>query len=816
MENGHGKLTPGESESAPFSPASEESGETVGFAAGVMDIPQETLDAFDGDDLRARVFYEKYALRDEQGRVVERTPQEMWRRVAREIASTENNKALRKEWEERFMWLLSDFRFVPGGRILFGAGQKRRATLLNCYFIPIKEDSIEAIFDWCKEAARTYSFGGGVGTDISVLRPKGAPVNNSAIYSTGAVSFMDLMSTTTGTIGQAGRRGALMITLSVDHPDVPDFIAVKNDPERTKIRYANISLRITDEFMRAVESDDEFELRFRNEVVDFKRKVRAREIWNRIVRAAWASAEPGIIFWDTVKKYSPTEYGGMEVHGFNPCSEQALEDYGNCCLGNINLSRFVKNPFEDDASIDWENLERALRYAVRFLDNVLDYNKDKHPLPSQVRASMRSRRIGVGFTGFGDMLAMMRLKYDTSEAIEFTDKMFEYIKNTVYQASSDLAAEKGSFEAYDEDRHLSGMFLQEVDEKVRSAIRKQGLRNACLLTVPPVGSGSILAATSSGIEPIFALSYFRRSKSLSQEEFKVYHPLVKWYMEKYSLKDESELPDYFVTAHEIEPEMRVYMQAAIQKHIDSCISSTVNLPADITPDEVGRIYFLAWKLGCKGITVYREGSREGILVTEEEAKREAAQMKAEVEAAVAGEAVERPAESAEAAAPSAPPRTEGGVKPLKRPKVLEGFTEVIKTGYGNLYVTVNTFQGKPFEVFVQIGKSGYTTQADAEAIGRLASLALRSGIDVEEVVEQLEGIGGSSPVYVEGKLIMSIPDAIATVLKKHFLARRGGGESKAAGKLDIHLERCVECGSRSLVFEAGCMTCRNCGYTKCE
>lgn len=796
--------------------------EVVEYKEGVMDIPAETVDAFGGDELRARVFYEKYALRNEAGRIVENTPDEMWRRVAREIASPEKTQKLRKEWEEKFYWLLSNFRFIPGGRILFGAGQKRRATLLNCYFMPVKEDSIESIFEWCKEAARTYSFGGGVGTDISILRPKGSPVNNSAIYSTGAVSFMELMSTTTGTIGQAGRRGALMITIGVDHPDVLDFIDIKNDPARTKVKFANISVRVTDEFMKAVEEDREFELRFENEKARIRKKIRARDLWEKLVKSAWASAEPGIIFWDAVKKGSPTEYNGMEIHGFNPCSEQALEDYGNCCLGNVNLSLFVKDEFTDRASIDWENLERALRFSVRFLDNVLDYNADKHPLKAQTEASQRSRRIGVGFTGFGDMLLKLNLKYDTSEAVQFTNKMFEYIKNIVYEASSDFASEKGGFPAFDLDIHLSRPFIKMLDGRVIEKIKKQGLRNACILTVPPVGSGSILAGTTSGIEPIFALSYYRRSKSLSQEEFKVYHPLVGEYMRRFGLHDETDLPPIFVTSHEIKPEMRVHMQAAIQKHIDSCISSTVNLPTDITLDEVERIYFLSWKLGCKSITVYREGSREGILVTEETWKKGGDKKEVVTE----DEGTQKPIPPISSLRPSSsgsgrtvdsePDRTTvPEVKPLKRPPYLEGFTEVIKTGYGNLYVTVNTYEGRPFEVFVQIGKSGYTTMADAEAIGRLASLALRSGISVKDVVEQLEGIGGASPVFSEGKLVMSIPDAIAAVLRKHFFV--GGEKVKTKAKeIDINMERCPDCGSRSLAFEQGCVVCKSCGFSKCD
>ncbi len=794
----------------------EEVVEVVKQTEGLMDIPEKTIDAFGGDELRARVFYEKYALRDKSGRIVEHKPEDMWHRVAREMASPEKNKELKAQWEDNFYWLLSNFKFIPGGRILFGAGQQRRATLLNCYYMPIKEDSLEGIFEWCKEAARTYSFGGGVGTDISILRPKGAPVNNSAIYSTGAVSFMDLLSTTTGTIGQAGRRGALMITLDVKHPDIQEFIEIKNDAQRSKVQFANISIKISDEFMQAVEDDTDFELKFENEKVKISKTIRARDIWEKLVKSAWASAEPGLIFWDSVKKHSPTEYNGMEVHGVNPCSEQALEDYGNCCLGNINLSPFVKNAFTENASIDWENLEKAFQYSVRFLDNVLDYNMKKHPLSFQTKASTSSRRIGVGFTGFGDMLAKLNIKYDTAEGVEFADKMFEHIKNTVYEASTDLASEKGSFPVFDLDTHLSRPFLDTIDKRIVEKIKKQGLRNACILTVPPVGSGSLLAGTTSGVEPAFALSYYRRSKSLSKEEFKVYHPLVTEYREKFGLENDSELPDTFVTSHEIKPEMRVRMQAAIQKHIDSCISSTVNLPADITLEEVEKIYFLAWKLGCKGITVYREGSREGILVTEEEAK---SQQQDKDEKKLPTQTQNEGMDKTHHPNPISSLRSSSTekIKPIKRPQCLQGFTEVIKTGYGNLYVTVNTFETRPVEVFVQIGKSGYSTMADAEATGRLVSLALRSGIAVEDVVEQLEGIGGSSPVFSDGKLVMSIPDALATVLKRHFVSVGDASVRESAKRpMDLNLERCPDCGDRALAFEQGCMTCRSCGYSKCD
>jgi ribonucleoside-diphosphate reductase alpha chain len=672
------------------------------------------------------------------------------------------------------------------------------AVAHNCYVIPIKEDSIEGIFEWCKEAARTYSLGGGVGTDISILRPKGSPVNNSAIYSSGSVSFMELFSTTTGTIGQSGRRGALMITISVEHPDVLDFIEIKNDPERRKVQYANISVRVTDEFMRAVERDEEFLLRYESERIErFERRVRAREIWEKLVKNAWASAEPGVIFWDTVKRESTTEYNGMEVITTNPCSEIPLEAYGACCLGNLNLSKFVLDSFTPNARIDWPTLEKALRYAVRFLDDVLDYNADKHPLPAQREASLRSRRIGVGFTGFGDMLIKLGLKYDSDEAIAFTDKLFERIKHIVYDESTELAVEKGTFPAFDRDQHLRSAFIKRLDRSLIEKIKSNGLRNAALLTVPPVGSGSVLAGCSSGIEPIFSLSYVRKSKSLSKSEFEVSHPLVREYMEKMGLSHINELPKTFVTAHEIEPIMRVRMQATIQKHIDHAISSTVNLAKDVSPETIGDIYFEAWKAGCKGITVYREGSREGILLTKEAKEGE------------------KPARAT--------------LVPRPRPKVVKGKTYRMKTELGTVFITVNEDDEGIFEVFVQgLGKSGTSTAAFTEAIGRLISLALRSGVKPSAIIDQLSLIRGSRPVVQEdGTVVFSVPDAIAKAIAEYL---RGGeqltllqevkprplqpsGSNGHDAKRDVEL--CPSCGG-ILMFTNGCYICNDCGFSECD
>ncbi len=739
-----------------------------------VELPSETLNFFGGDELRSRVFYEKYALKDLSQEVVEKTPVQMWARVARELASVETTAEKREEWTKKFYWLLENFRFVPGGRIMFGAGQPRRSTLLNCYYLPIKNDSLESIFEFCKEAGRTYSYGGGVGTDISILRPKGAPVNNSAVVSTGSVSFMELFSITTGTIGQAGRRGALMITIHIDHPDVVDFIDVKRD--LSKVNHANVSVCITDKFMQAVDKNENFALAFKNEKADVNRVVNARELWDKLVRSAWASAEPGIIFWDNVKNESPTEYNGMEVHGFNPCSEQCLEDYGCCCLGNINLTAFVVDEFSDRARLDWRNLEKALRYGTRFLDNVLDYNSDKHPLEEQRKASMWSRRIGVGFTGFADMLIKLNLKYDSQQAVKFVDRLFEKIKNICYDESCNLAAEKGPAPAFIAEKHLARPFIQRLDSSVKQKIAAQGLRNSCVLTVPPVGSGAILAGTTSGIEPIFATSYVRKSKSLSGGEFRVFHPLVQQYMKRFSVKKESELPEIFVTAHSIKAEFRVQMQGTIQHHIDSSISSTVNIPKEATVQDVKEIYFQAWRAGCKGITVYREGAREGILLTNEEA---AAQK--------SGTPVPKPK--------------------FERPTVLTGHTIKMKLPQGSLYVTANKNGDEVIrETFVTLGKSGGDEKADAEAIGRLISLYLQHGGNIQEVIHTLKGIQGRDVAWDNGQQLLSVPDAVAKAL-----ANLSGMtvESKP------ELKHCPDCGESSLIYENGCFRCASCGYSKC-
>jgi ribonucleoside-diphosphate reductase alpha chain len=831
---------------------------------------QEALRWFGGDHLRATTYLEKYALHAEDGTVLEPTPPLMWDRVAREIASVEPDDSLREHWRREFRWLLDGFRFLPGGRIMHGAGNPSKITLLNCYFCAIRGDSIEAIYDAAYRAARTYSRGGGVGIDITPLRPRGAPVHNAARTSTGAVSFMELFSLTTGLIGQEGRRGALMITIADHHPDVLDFCRIKRD--LTSVRYANISVRLSDPFMRAVERDEPWTLWFEGpEVGRIERTIRARDLWKELVEGARDWAEPGCLFWDRVVGWGTSNYGGMTPQGTNPCSEIPLEDGGACDLGSLNLSRFVLDPFTPQARIDFDSLRRAVRAGVRFLDNVLTYNEGKHPLPEQEEAARRGRRIGLGITGLGDALIMLGLRYDSDEAIRTAGELQELIKLEAYRASVELAREKGPFPAFDPEKHLSQAFFSTFPDHLLQEIRRHGLRNVSLLTIPPVGSGSALAGCTNGLEPIFALYYVRRSESLSREYYTVLHPLVAEYARMHGLdlkglQDtsdphgylKSKLPAHFVTAHEIDPIKRVDMQAALQRHIDQSISSTVNLPREATAETVERVYFHAWKAGLKGISVYREGSREGVLLTPEEARRRhqlvalADRVDSLARAAIpdlptdgaAGpeqriEATVRAlADALEAVRKQAPEQLElisNDASLLRdRPRVLSGPTYRVPTQFGTLFVTITERDGEPYEVFVRLGKGGSDTEAFAEAVGRLSSVILRmkgpgSGSRrlLELVYHQLEGIGGRTSYGFGPNRIRSVPDAIAAGLRAYLqdrgLLHNGNGHAEETAP-QAHppttstrsrgADICPRCHEMTLVVDEGCARCV-CGYKEC-
>ncbi len=757
---------------------------------GHDEILQKAADAetyYGDNDLAIDVLRSKYLAPGETG------PLQMWDRIARAMASVEQDS---ETWYGRFFSLLIDFKFIPGGRVMHGAGRdeaQRKPTLSNCYVIPILEDSLEGIYACLRESAMVYRTGGGVGTDLSILRPKGAPVNATVDASPGCTAFMNLLSESTNAVSQAGRRGALMLTLRVDHPDIEDFITIKNDANRTKVQYANISVLITHEFMAAVMDDTDFDLCFGGKV---HRTVRARELWNKIITNAHSSAEPGIIFWDTMKEYHNVEYANP-LTSTNPCGEQPLASYTACNLGNLNLLKFV----HDDGTFDYEDLAESTRVATRFLDDVIDYNMPNHAFDKIEQSVSSDRRVGLGITGLADALVKMELKYDSDEALDVVEKIMQTICYYSYETSIDLAQEKGAFPLFDWEGVSKSKFIQGLPKQMQDRIREHGLRNSTLITVPPVGTGSIVAQTSSGVEPIFCTSYTRRVKQSDGEsfrEYKVYHPLVR---DLYG-GDES-LPDHVVTSHDIDPYFRVKMQGVIQRYTDSSISSTINLAEDTSVETVADIYVTAYKEGLKGITVYREGSREGILQSD---KKEA---------------------------PAAEPVARGGrpgLHPRQRPAVTQGVTERVRTGEGNIFVTINEDEEGLCEIFSTIGKAGGNAAAQSEAISRLMSLALRAGIDPQEIISQLKGISGPSPVWEGGELILSTPDAIGRALERYVKRRESGtgltqipehtheeGEktpppvSNGGAKTMV---TCPECGS-SVAHEGSCLTCKHCGWSKC-
>ncbi|MEE3233528.1 MAG: adenosylcobalamin-dependent ribonucleoside-diphosphate reductase [Candidatus Latescibacterota bacterium] len=728
-------------------------------------------------------------------------PLQIWDRMARAMSSVEEDK---EYWYDRFFSLLMDFKFIPGGRVMHGAGRdeaRRKPTLSNCYVIPIEEDSLEGIYRCLSESAMVFRTGGGVGTDLSILRPQGAQVNATVDASPGCTAFMNLLSESTNAVSQAGRRGALMLTLRVDHPDIESFITIKNDEHRTKVQYANISVLITHEFMEAVVGDTDFDLKFEGKIY---RTVKARELWNKIITNAHASAEPGIIFWDTMREYHNVEYANP-LTSTNPCGEQPLASYTACNLGNLNLMKFVLN----DGSFDHESLAEATRIATRFLDNVIEYNMQNHALPKIRDAVDSDRRVGLGITGMADALVLMKKQYDSQDALDAVEEIMQTICYNSYETSIDLAEEKGSFTLFDWEGLSKSKFIQGLPSQIQNRIKKKGLRNCTLITMPPVGTGSIVAQTSSGIEPIFCTSYKRRVKQHDGEsfrEYKVYHPMIKD-----AFGGDEDLPDYVRTAHQIDPYFRVKMQGVIQRYTDSSISSTINLAEDIDVDTVADIYLTAYKEGLKGVTVYREGSREGILQTEDENKEESV----------------RAEEGTHVTAPS----EDGFHHRRKRPSVTQGITERINTGEGRIYVTINEDEFGICEVFSTIGKAGGNAAAQSEAVSRLISLALRSGVDPQEVISELKGISGPTPVWENGELILSTPDAIGKAIERHVQRRVGMPDGVDIPKIqenivdyppesnepDISIKNavtCPDCGG-NVAHENSCLMCKHCGWSKC-
>lgn len=716
-----------------------------------------------------------------------------------------NNETF-EEWIERVSGgdkevaeLLLEKKFLFGGRILSNRGvteNEERTTYSNCYVITPPEDSIESIYDTCKKLARTYSYGGGCGIDISGLAPAGAKVHNQAKTTSGAVSFMDTFSQVTEQIGQNGRRGALMISMRCDHPDIEKFITIKSD--LGKVNYANISVMVTDDFMEAVQNDDDWRLWFeRPETGELIEKVvKASDLFNLLCEQNWNYAEPGILFWDLISKYSLLGNNPeFEYAGTNPCAEEPLPAGGSCLLGSLNLAAFV----DDEGRFQWEDFKHAVRIAVRALNEVLDEGVEKHPLQEQ-RDSVRDwRQIGLGVMGIADMLIKLGMRYGSNESVFFCDGLGYTLAQTAIDESSKLAKEHGSYPKYNDLVVESEFFTEHKTETLQAQVETYGLRNSQLLTIAPTGTISTMIGVSGGIEPIFANSYTRTTKSLHGEDvtYKVYTPIVEKYMEENGITDESELPDYFVTSADLTVQERVTMQSIWQHHIDASISSTVNLPKEATVEDVKEIYMMAWHCGLKGITVYRSGcAREAILNTSE-GKTTTEEKKV--------------------------------VKPQKNGSQTAniGLERHLTTGCGTLHVCAYFDKdGNLQNTYLSKGSTGGCNNFMI-GLSRMISLAARNGASIDDIIDQLNSCG-TCPSYAVRKATKKdtspgscCPVAVGKALMDMWKEINNGTHSVVLHGTDdngdIHGDAvtCPECGA-DLIFEGGCNTCRNCGFSKCD
>jgi ribonucleoside-diphosphate reductase alpha chain len=758
-------------------------------------------------------------------RPLEIHPDQMQARVAAGVASMEPPEA-RGLWETEFRWLLEGWKFVPGGRILTAAGTEQDLTYYNCYVIPCPEDSRDGIVATLSQMTEIMSRGGGVGINLSSLRPRYAYVRGVNGRSSGSVSWGSLYSFVTGLIEQGGsRRGALMLILNIWHPDVAEFISAKRTAGR--ITNANISMGITDDFMAAVEADADWDLVFPDtqdpaydsewdgdlaawraagRPVITHDTVRARELWDKIIESAWASAEPGLWFIERANRMGNSYYFSPLICT-NPCGEQPLPGWGVCNLGALNLGRFAV-----DGGVDWDGLGRGVRAAVRFLDNVIDATP--YFFDENRRQQLSERRVGMGTMGLAELMVRCGVRYGSDEGNAFCERLYRFISSQAYLTSADLAEEKGSFPMFDAEPFLASGFMEGMPEAVRSAVREKGIRNVTLLTQAPTGTTGTMVNTSTGIEPFFSWAYYRKSR-LGWHEERV--EVVREWQEEHP--GEEELPDHFVTAMELTPFEHVGAQAAIQRWVDSAISKTCNVPNEYTIDETRDLYEHMYRLGCKGGTVYRDGSRdEQVLHLEQEESEPAAV----VDAATNG---------------IAPAWGSPGIR--QRPSQTSGDTYRISTPMGKAYVTVNHVEGvEPFEVFVNIGKAGSDLAADAEAIGRLISLMLRmpSPLPPTErlslVVNELSGIGGSRQVGFGPDRVRSIPDAIAQALSEDILVKsREPKQPELFDEAALTIEQetpetqaspslpgadlCPVCHQATFARVEGCMKCFSCGHSEC-
>ncbi|MCE8008496.1 adenosylcobalamin-dependent ribonucleoside-diphosphate reductase [Aestuariivita sp.] len=747
----------------------------------------------------------KYRFKQADGTPIDITVEDSWRRIARDLARVEKDPS---HWEERFYAALEDFQYLPAGRITAGAGTARQVTLFNCFVMGTIPDSLAGIFEGLKEAALTMQQGGGIGYDFSTIRPKGADVKGVAADASGPLSFMDVWDAMCRTIMSAGsRRGAMMATMRCDHPDIEDFITAKSDAAR--LRMFNVSVLVTDAFMEAVKANGSWELVFDGKVYH---TVEARDLWNKIMRATYDYAEPGVIFIDRINAANNLTYVET-IAATNPCGEQPLPPYGACLLGSINLARLVEEPFEDTAQLSEARLADLVATAVRMMDNVV--NASKFPLPEQAAEARAKRRIGLGVTGLADALLMLGLRYGSDQAAAQTEAWLKSIARAAYLASVELAREKGAFPLFDAEKFLASGNMLNMDEDVRDAIREDGIRNALLTSIAPTGTISLYAGNvSSGIEPVFAYAYTRKvlQKDGSRSEEEVVDYAVQLWRDKFG---DRALPDYFVNAQTLAPADHVKMQAAAQKWVDSSISKTINCPEDISFDAFKDVYMQAWDTGCKGCTTYRPNDVTGSVLSVSSQNDEAPVV-------VASDASE-------------PMRPHGDViymsEPLDRPEALEGQTYKVKWPDSEhaLYITINDLiQGghrRPFEVF--INSKNMEHFAWTVALTRMISAVFRRGGDVSFVVEELKAVfdprGGA---WVQGKYIPSILAAIGGVIEQHmiaigFLEGEGMGlkSDPQAAVVNLNGSRgkpCPSCGQFEMRMIEGCMTCASCGHSKCS
>jgi ribonucleotide reductase alpha subunit len=900
------------------------------------------------DGIRQKVFMDRYSLKDASGNPLEFYPEHLWARVARGIAAIETTEEKRAEWEKKFFDALTDFQFVPGGRILAGAGSGHQVTYYNCFVIPSPEDSRQGILDNLKVMTEIMARGGGVGINLSTLRPRGSYIKTVNGTASGPCSWAQLYSVATGDVIQQGgcfgpderiatdkgliptrelanrldngeaiqaqthkglhpftavfrngvkdlyevttihdyhvrvtldhkmavlqageivtiplrdlkegneillllgegkkaevhpdaitsitaigqsevfdfevdevhllsangiyssnsRRGALMLMLDDTHPDIEEFITVKRTAG--KIEHANLSVCISDAFMEAVKNDTDWDLVWNGEV---KKTIRAKQLWDLICTSAWESAEPGMVFIDRYNKESNTWYY-ENIRCVNPCGEQGLPPFGVCNLGALNLSSFVKS-----SEMDWDRLAEVSRTAMRFLDNVVDANE--YFIKENQDAQLGTRRTGLGTMGLADALIKMQIAYGSDESLPVIERIYTTIRDAAYDASADNAAEKGIFPHFERDKYMQGKFIKRLPKNIQDKIKKQGIRNAVLLTQAPTGTTSLLSGVSSGIEPVYDFAMIRRDRT---GEHIMYHPLLEEWRNKHPNEP---TPGYFVASKDLTPEEHVRVQAMVQKYTDSSISKTVNAPNDHTVEQVQKLYRLAYESGCKGITYYRDGSRDAVLTRVEDEKKAAEKAQ-------------------EAKTPVMEPITsiQQGLKP--RPAVVHGYTRNVKAPEGTINITINSDEHGPIEVFVNVGKAGSDIAALAEALGRLISFNLRilsplSQTDrAQEIADQLRGIGGSRSVGFGMQQVRSLPDAVARALELHMESIKSTPEEVAApnsnghsnghdheepvganplnlSELTVTGNLCPECGN-AMVYEEGCRKCYSCGHSEC-